>query len=60
MEPVELSTGDGFDLEIETGKSREERLGLDGRRDISAVVCPGCGLLRRYVEVESGRDREVY
>ncbi len=55
MEPVSLRTNEGFELQVNTDERREGflgSLGLTENHSVDAVLCPECGLVRTYADVE--------
>jgi len=55
MEEVTLRTSEAMRLHVKTGKKRDGilgALGLSETESIETVLCPECGLLRNYVDVE--------
>jgi len=55
MEPVELRTGEGFKLQINTDERREGLLGSLGMTENHSVegrLCPECGLVRTYADLD--------
>jgi hypothetical protein len=56
MEAVTLQTTDAMRLHVKTGKKRDGilgALGLSETESIESLLCPECGLLRNYVDIEA-------
>lgn len=56
MESVEFGMSDAWHPHVKTGEKSEGLLGTLGvneRKEVTTVMCPECGLLRHYVDVES-------
>ena len=55
MEPVKLRTGEGFSLRVSTDQRREGllgKLGLTEDHSVEGRLCPECGLVRAYADVD--------
>jgi hypothetical protein len=55
MEPVKLRTNEGFKLRIDTDERREGflgSLGLTENHSVEGRLCPECGLVRPYADVD--------
>jgi hypothetical protein len=56
MEPVEFRVSGYQTAQVSTGESKEGLLGTLGASewtDLTAVMCPECGLVRHYADVEA-------
>ena len=55
MEEVKYGMNDAWNPYVNTGEKRTGllgKLGMNERKEVTAVMCPECGLLRQYVEFE--------
>jgi rubredoxin len=55
MEQVKFGMADAWNPYVNTGEKREGllgKIGMNEHRDVVTVMCPECGLLRQYVDVE--------
>ncbi|WP_134671250.1 hypothetical protein [Halorussus marinus] len=54
MEGVDVRTGGGYELSVQTDEKREGLLGSLGMNeslDVSPRLCPECGLVRLYADL---------
>lgn len=59
MESVEFGMSDAWNPHIKTGEKREGllgKLGVDETEDVVTLMCPECGLLRFYADVDEDAD----
>lgn len=55
MEPVKLRTGEGLSLQVNTDERREGllgSLGLTEHHSVEGRLCPECGLVRAYADID--------
>jgi len=53
MEPVTFGMTDAYQPHVKTDERRGGilgRLGMNEKREVTAVLCPECGLVRLYAE----------
>jgi len=53
MERVDVRTGGGYELSVQTDEKRDGllgSLGMNESRDVSPRMCPECGLVRLYAD----------
>lgn len=55
METVEFGMSDAWNAYVKTGEKREGllgKLGMNERAEVDTLMCPECGLLRFFADVE--------
>jgi hypothetical protein len=54
MEHVDVTAEGVGDLYVETGRDGGvlDRLGVPNHTPLESVLCPGCGLIRLYADIE--------
>ncbi len=55
-EPVEFGMSDAWKPHVRTDETREGllgKLGMNERQEVETVMCPECGLLRFYADIEA-------
>jgi hypothetical protein len=55
MEQVKFGMADAWNPYVNTGEKRAGllgKIGMNERRDVTTYMCPECGLLRQYVDLE--------
>jgi rubredoxin len=55
LEPVDFGMKDAYDPHVRTGEKKDGFLGTLGVEDstpVDAVLCPECGLVRLYAQLE--------
>ena len=55
MEEVEFGMSDAWNPHVRTGEKREGllgKLGMSETADVATLMCPECGLLRFYADID--------
>ncbi|WP_226013565.1 hypothetical protein [Halomicrobium salinisoli] len=55
LETVEFSMGDAWNAHVKTGEKRQGllgKLGMNERADVETFMCPECGRLQFFADVE--------
>ncbi|WP_459194753.1 hypothetical protein [Halosimplex sp. J119] len=56
MESVEFGMNDAWQPHVKTEEKREGllgKLGMNERQEVETVMCPECGLVRFYADIEA-------
>lgn len=55
MDPVEFGMNDAWNPHVRTGEKREGllgKIGVEEQTPVETFMCPNCGLVRQYADVE--------